>query len=147
MNFDQCEYYERRLQRIDELIRHVEVCSIRLRRIRRVISRSKTSSFNDACSNKRQRRRSTTFENVIRENETFDSTNETSVFRSNVININEQLSELLDISVSDSRSSILSISFFIRIRTYKEETNRKIETIIDEELNEKNSESRIDLND
>ncbi len=80
MNFDQCEYYERRLKKIDELIRHVEVCQIRLKRTRRVISRSKTFFFNNACNNKKQKRRSTTFENVIRENETCDLTNETFVF-------------------------------------------------------------------
>ncbi len=70
-------------------------------------------------------------------------TNENSSFDSNATNIDEQQQKLSDNSLHNNCSNILSISFFTRIRTYEEETERKIKEIINDELDERNSSSSL----
>jgi hypothetical protein len=82
-------------------------------------------------------------ENDIQENEIFDLTNKTLAFSSNIANIDEQQSKLLKNFLLNNRSSILSISFFIRIQIYEDEINQKIEMIINEKLNEKVFRSKL----
>jgi hypothetical protein len=147
MNFDRCEHCEFRFLRNDELIRHMKSCSVRLNRARRVVSRSTISLSNNLYNNERKRRRSNTIDNNIQKNEIFDLTNETLASSSNVANADEQQSKLLEHFLLNNRSNILSISFFIRIQTYEDEINRKTETIINEELDEKHSRSRLVFED
>ncbi len=147
MNFDRCEHCEFRSLKNDELIRLVKFCSVRLNRVRRVVSRSTISLSNNLYNNERKRRRSNTIDNNIQKNEIFDLTNETLVFNSSVANADEQQSKLLKHSLLNNRSSILSISFFIRIQTYEDEINRKTEMIINEELDERDSRSRLVFED
>ncbi len=143
MNFDRCEHCGFRSLRNDELIQHVKFCSVRLDRARRVVSRSTISLSNNLYNNEKKKRRSNTIDNNIQKNEIFDLTNETLVSSSNVANVDEQQSKLLKHSLLNNRSNILSISFFIRIQTYEDEINRKIEMIINEELDERDSRSRL----
>jgi hypothetical protein len=147
MNFDRCEHCEFRSLRNGGLIRHMKSCSVRLDRARRVVSRSTVSLSNNLYNNERKRRRSNTIDNNIQKNEIFDLTNETLVSSSSVANADEQQSKLLEHSLLNNRSSILSISSFIRIQTYEDETNRKTETIINEELDERHSRSRLVFED
>ncbi len=143
MNFDQCEHCEFRSKRNDELIRHVKFCSIRLSRARRIVSRSIIFSSNNKYNHERKKRRSNTIENNIQENEIFDSTNEILAFSSNIANTDEQQSKLLENFLLSNRSNILSISFFVRIQTYEDKINRKIEMIINEKLDERIFRSRF----
>jgi hypothetical protein len=143
MNFDRCEHCEFRFFKNDELIRHMKSCSVRLNRARRIVSQSTISLSNNLYNNERKRCRSNTIDNNIQKNEIFDLTNEILVFNLNVANVDEQQSKLLEHSLLNNRLNILSISFFIRIQTYEDDINRKIETIINEELDERRSRSRL----
>ncbi len=143
MNFDQCEHCKLRAKRNDELIRHVKCCSIWLNRARRIVSRSIVFFAINKYNNESKRRQLNMIENDIQENEIFDLTNKTLAFSSNIANIDEQQSKLLKNFLLNNRSSILSISFFIRIQIYEDEINQKIEMIINEKLNEKVFRSKL----
>ncbi len=90
MNFDRCEHCEHVIQRMSEMRRHVKFCSIRLKRTRRVISRSMNFLFNNMNSNERKKRRTSTLENNNQKNEIFNLTNEIFSFDLNATNIDEQ---------------------------------------------------------
>ncbi len=84
-----------------------------------------------------KRRRSNNFD--IDEKKIFISTNENFDDSENEITnemiVDDDTSKFSDVFLLNIRSSILSISFFLRIKNYEKTIHRKIETIIDININ------------
>ncbi len=141
MSIKKCEYCDFRSQRSNELTRHLEICRIRLEQERRVKSRLNLAIVHDHRRKARKRRRSNSFD--VDEKKTFISINENFDDSENEITnemiVNDDTSKSNDVFLLSIRSSILSISFFLRIENYEKTTHRKIETIIDININNDDS--------
>jgi hypothetical protein len=89
----------------------------------------------------RKRRRSSSFD--VDEKKTFISTNENfDDFENEITNemiVNDDTSKFNDVFLLSIRSSILSISFSLRIESYEKTTHRKTETMIDININNDDS--------
>jgi hypothetical protein len=88
-----------------------------------------------------KKRRSNNFD--VDEKKTFISTNENFDDLKNKITndmiINDDTLKFNDVFLLNINSSILSISFFLRIENYEKTSHRKIETIIDININDDDS--------
>jgi hypothetical protein len=84
-----------------------------------------------------KKRRNNNFD--VDEKKTFISTNKNFDDSENEITnemiVNDDTSKFNDVFLLNIRSSILSISFFLRIESYEKTIHRKIETIIDININ------------
>jgi hypothetical protein len=100
-------------------------------------SRLNFAIVHDHRKEARKRRRNNNFD--VNEKKTFISTNENFDDSENEITneiiVNDDTSEFNDVFLLNTRSSILSISFFLRIESYEKTIHRKIETIIDININ------------
>ncbi len=133
MSIEECEHCDLRSQRNNELTRHIEICRVRFERKRRVKSRLNHFIIYDHRKKTRKRRRNNNFD--VDEKKTFISTNENFDDSENEITndmiVNDDTSKFNDVFLLSTNLSILSISFFLRIESYEETIYRKIETIID----------------
>jgi uncharacterized protein YdaU (DUF1376 family) len=141
MSIEECEHCDLRSQRSSELTRHIEICSIRLERKRQIKSRLNRFIVHDHRKKARKKCRSNNFD--VDEKKTFISTNENLDDSENEITnemiVNDNTSKFNDVSLLSINSSILSISFFLRIENYEKITHRKIKTIIDININNDDS--------
>jgi hypothetical protein len=146
MLIEECEHCDLRSQRNNELIRHIEICLIRLEQERRIKSRLNHFIVHDHRKETRKRRRSNNFD--VNEKKTFISTNENFDDSENEITnemiVNNNTSKFNDVLLLSINLSILSISFFLRIKNYEETTHRKIETIIDININDDDSQFMLE---
>jgi hypothetical protein len=138
MSIEECKHCDLRSQKSNELTRHIEICSIRLEQKRRIKSRLNRFIVHDHRKKARKKRRSNNFD--VDEKKTFISTNENLDDSENEITnemiINDDTSKFNDVLLLNISSSILSISFFLRIESYEKTIHRKIETIIDININD-----------
>jgi hypothetical protein len=146
MLIEKCEHCDLRSQRNSELTRHIEICSIRLERERRVKSRLNRSIVHDHRKEARKRRRSNNFD--VDEKKTFISTDENlDDFENEITNemiIDDDTSKFNDVFLLNINSSILSISFSLRIENYEKTIHRKTETIIDININDDDSQFMLE---
>jgi hypothetical protein len=146
MSIEKCEHCDLRSQRSNELTRHIEICSIRLERKRRIKSRLNRFIVHDHRREARKRRRSNNFD--VDKKKTFISTNENfDDFENEITNemiINDDTSKFNDVLLLSINSSILSISFSFCIENYEKTIHRKIETIIDININDDDSQFMLE---
>jgi hypothetical protein len=146
MSIEKCEYCDLRSQRSSELTRHFEICRVRLEQERRVKSRLNFAIVHDHRKEARKRRRSSNFD--VDEKKIFISTNENFDDSENEITnemiVNDDTSKFNDVFLLNIRSSILSISFFLRIESYEKTIHRKIETIINININNDDSQFMLE---
>jgi hypothetical protein len=146
MSIEECEYCDFRLQRSSELTRHFEICRVRFEQERRVKSWLNLAIVHDHRKEARKWRRNNNFD--VDEKKTFISTNENFDDSENEITnemiVNDDTSKFNDVFLLSIRSSILSIFFFLRIKSYKKTTHRKIETIIDININNDDSQFMLE---
>ncbi len=137
MSIEKCEYCDLRSQRNNELTRNFEICRVRLEQKRRMKSRLNFVIVHDHHKKACKKRRNNNFD--VDEKKTFISTNKNFDDSENEITnemiVNDDTSKFNDVFLLNIRSSILSISFFLRIESYEKTIHRKIETIIDININ------------
>jgi hypothetical protein len=118
MSIEKYEHCDLRSQRSNELIRHIKICSIRLERKRRIKSRLNRFIVHDHRKETRKRRRNNNFD--VDDKKTFISTNENFHNLENEITnkmiVNDDTSKFNNVFLLSINSSILSISFFLRLR-------------------------------
>ncbi len=146
MSIEKCEHCDLRSQKNNELTRHIEICSIRLERERRIKSRLNRFIVHDHRKKARKKRRNNNFD--VDEKKTFISINENfDDFENEITNemiINDDTSKFNDVLLLSINSSILSISFSFRIENYEKTTHRKIETIIDINISDDDSQFMLE---
>ncbi len=146
MSIEECEYCDLRSQKSSELTRHFEICRVRFEQERRMKSRLNLAIVHDHRKEARKKRRNNSFD--VDEKKTFISTNENFDDSENEITnemiVNDDTSKFNDVLLLNIRSSILSIFFFLRIESYEKTIHRKIETIIDININNDDSQFMLE---
>jgi hypothetical protein len=147
MSIEECKHCDLRSQRNNELIRHIKICSIRFERKRRVKSRLNRFIVHDHRKETRKKCRNNNFD--VDEKKTFILTNENfDDFKNKITNemiVNDDTSKFNDVLLLNINSSILLISFFLRIKNYEKTIRRKIETIIDININDDDSQFMLEI--
>jgi hypothetical protein len=146
MSIEKCEHCDLRSQKSSELTEHIEICSIRLERKRSIKSRLNHFIVHDHRKEARKRRRSNNFD--VDEKKTFISKNENFDDSENEITnemiVDDDTSKFNDVLLLNINSSILSISFFLRIESFEKKIHRKTETIIDININDNDSQFMLE---